>query len=431
VNIYQANLFNKSKVTFEYILKTDNNWKQLKSVYGSKLRPIIIEEVEKMLSCCTTKGGFATFKCLYCGETKIIPFSCKSKICTRCGKKYADVWSNELNTKLLNCVHRHFVLTIPDLLWPYFVDNFQLQKLLMDTAGKTIKRVLYQQNKEKTKIIPGLILIIHPFGDDLKPNFHVHVLGTAGGLSNKRTWITLKYIDYEVIRKIWQYDILTALRKSLPNDKKLNSVIDCCFTNYKNGFVIFAEREIEGDKYSAIRYVSRYMRHPAISNRRITGYDGQFVYFIYEEYGRTYQKKLPKFEFIYNVLQHIQAKHFKTVRRQGLYARRSSYKYQIAKELLLPPQKKNKFPEFNWRQNIISFTGKDPLLCDKCGNEMVLFEITYFDGTKYKTIGGWDWLEKRGELIPVREKVPNKNVKEQQIKKELKEESQGSQLYLW
>lgn len=428
MDIFQPNLFSDRSITFEYILRKDSNWEQFKSLYGNKLRPVIIKEVEKMLNCCNPKGGFATFICLHCGETKIIPFSCKSRICSRCGKKYADIWSNKLNQKLLNVIHRHFVLTTPDLLRPYFENNYKLQKLLLDTAGKTIKRVLYQQNKKKLKIIPGLILDLHPFGDDLKPNFHVHVLGTAGGLSNQNEWINLEYIDYSVLRKIWQYDILTAMRKSLPNDKKLNSLIDWYFTNYKNGFVVFAEREIVGDKYSALRYIARYMRHPAISNRRITGYDGEFVYFIYDKYGKTQQKKLPKFEFIYSVLQHIPDKHFKTVRRQGLYARRSSAKYQIAKELFTPRPKNTEFPEFNWRGNIIKFTGKDPLCCDKCGNEMTLYKITYFDGSEYKTIGGWDWLEKREDIFPVQENVPNKNVKEQT--KQSNTDYQWCQLYL-
>lgn len=430
MNIYQADLFNESKITFEYILQTAHNWEQFKSKYGSQLRPTIIKEVEKMLNCGNRKGGFATFICSYCGETKTIPFSCKSRPCTRCGKKYADVWSKELNTKLLNTVHRHLVLTIPELLWPYFIDNFPLQKILMDTAGKTIRKVLYQQNKDKIKIMPGLILIIHPFGDDLKPNFHIHVLATAGGLSQENQWIKLAYIHYAVIRKIWQYEILTALRQAQPQDQKLNALIDLCFTNYKQGFVIFAEREIIGDKYAVLRYVSRYMRHPAISNRRITGYDGEFVYFIYEQSGQTQQKKLPKLEFIYQVLQHIPDKHFKTVRRQGLYARRSAYKYQIAKDLLLPPLKNNEFPEFNWRQNIIKFTGKDPLFCPKCGQDMVLFQITYFDGTQYKTIGGWDWLVKNLELTTLREKIPSKNVKEPPTKNAVNPTSQGEQLYL-
>ena len=427
MDIFQPNLFSDRSITLEYILRKDNNWEQFKSLYGNKLRSVIIKEVEKMLNCCKPKSGFATFICLNCGKTKIVPFTCKSRICSRCGKKYADIWSNEINQKLLNVIHRHFVLTTPDLLWPYFENNYQLQKLLMDTAGKTIKRALCQQNKKKLKITPGLILVIHPFGDDLKLNFHVHILGTAGGLSNQNEWVNLEYIDYSVLRKIWQYDILTALRKTLPQDQKLNKLIDWYFTNYKNGFVIFAEREISGDKYSVIRYIARYMRHPAISNRRIVSYDGEYVYFIYEQYDKTFQKKLPKFEFIYSVVRHIPDKQFKTVRRQGLYARRSSSKYQIANELFSPAPKNTKFPEFNWRENILKFTGKDPVSCDKCGEEMELFKITYYDGTEYKTIGGWEWLEKRGVINHVQD-IQIQKIKEQT--KQFNTDYQWSQLYL-
>ena len=59
----------KDDLTFDYILKVDNNWKQFKALYGKKIRPIVIKEVEKMLLCRDPKGGFATYLCTFCGET--------------------------------------------------------------------------------------------------------------------------------------------------------------------------------------------------------------------------------------------------------------------------------------------------------------------------------------------------------------------------
>lgn len=377
-------------LSFESILKKDNNWLLFKELYQDELSEDIIHEVEKMLKCCTREGGFATHICPHCGTTKTIPFSCKSKLCSRCGKKHTDIWSQLLSEKLLNCHHRHIVLTISEKLWPFFINNPFLQKLLLDTAARIIKKVFSQ----KEKIIVGFILVLHPFGDNLKANFHVHAIVTCGGLSEDASqFLKVNYIDYTFIRKTWQYEILTALRKHLPQSKaSLNPIIDWCFKNKTNGFVIFADRVIKDSKQKALSYVARYTRHPPISKRRIFSYDGVTVTFSYEAYGKEFTKTMPKFEFIKAILQHTASKQFKTVRRFGLYSRRSLTKYEIAKSLL-PPQASETTAQFNWRQNITALTNKDPLACDACGQEMILFSITYLDKFgSLKTINKDDWF---------------------------------------
>jgi len=377
-------------LSFESILKKDNNWLLFKELYKDELSEDIIHEVEKMLKCCTRECGFATYVCPHCGTTKTIPFSCKSKLCSRCGKKYTDIWSQALSEKLLNCDHRHIVLTISNKLWPFFINNPSLQILLLNTAAKIIKKVFSQ----KQRLTIGFTLVLHPFGDDLKANFHVHAIVTCGGLfKDNNQFIKVDYIDYEFIRKTWQYEILTALRKHLLKNKAvLNPIIDWCFKNRTNGFVIFADRVIKDSKQNALSYVARYTRHPPISKRRILSYNGYNVSFSYEAYGQEHTKTMPKFEFIKAVLQHTTSKQFKTVRRFGLYSRRSFAKYEIAKSLL-PPQSTENIKEFNWRRNLTTLTNKDPLACEKCGQQMALWSITYRDksGT-LKTIYKDDWF---------------------------------------
>ncbi len=353
-----------------------------------------------MLKCCSPECGFATYICSHCGNTTIIPFSCKSKLCSRCGKKHTDIWAQDVSQKLLNCDHRHIILTVSDKLWGLFINNPCLQKLLLDTAAKIIKRVF----SLKQRVAIGLILVLHPFGDDLDPNFHVHAIVSCGGLSKlNNQWVDVGYIDYGFIRKTWQYEILTALRKHLPHMPNLNAIIDWCFKYKANGFIIFADRVIKGSKKAALSYIARYTRHPAISKRRIIGYDGSHVSFSYEAYGKEQVKKMPKFEFIRAILQHVASKQFKTVRRFGLYSRRSSSKHEIAKSLL-PLHNSKKAPEFNWRRNLTTLTNKDPLACERCGEEMILWSITYIDrsGT-LKTIDKDLWHNEGFPPKPIKE----------------------------
>ena len=393
-----------AELSFEAILKRDNNWVLFKELYKNKLPENVIRETEKMLTCCTPECGFAKYVCPHCGSIKTIPFSCKSKLCSRCGKKHTDIWSQIVSEKLLNCDHRHIVLTVSDKLWPFFINNPSLQKLLLNTAAKIIKKAF----SKTEKVTAGFILVLHPFGDDLKPNFHVHALVTCGGLSkNNARFINVSYIDYEFIRKTWQYEILTAIRKNLPQQARmLNPIIDWCFKYKTNGFVIFADRVIKGSKKATLSYIARYTRHPPISKRRIISYDGSYVSFSYEAYGKEQTKTMPKFEFIKAVLQHTASKQFKTIRRFGLYSRRSSLKYEIAKSFLttLLPEK---IKAFDWRKNLTAFTGKDPLACDKCGENLTLFSITYRDKFgSLKTIVKDDWFY---ETIPLK---PSKDIRQ-------------------
>lgn len=400
----QHDLFNDQPLSFEYILKTDNNWTLFKSLSAHKLRPETIQEVEKMLLCCNPQNGFATFICTHCGHTKKIHFSCKSKSCCRCGKKYTDNWSNELNSTLLHTTHMHIILTVSDKLWNPLQLDISLQKLLLDSAAKTISKVFSLYNKQKLKITTGTILVLHPFGDDLSPNFHVHAITTTGGLSKNNSWVNADFIPYDAFRKIWQYEILTALRKQRPD---LTHVIDCCFKSNSNGFLVFCVRKIHPNKRSLLKYLSRYVRHPAISNRRIIAYNGTHVTFSYEKYGKKSYKTIPKFDFILAVLQHITPKHFKVIRRLGLYSRRSKTKYNIASELLQPPSSNNiSASTFNWRRNKMNFSGSDPIKCERCNHQMELLSITYPTKTGYKTVGGFHWIIREGGLNYVQHLQP-------------------------
>ena len=60
----------------------------------SELLPDIEESVNKMLGCGDPANGFAEYICFRCNgkHRKIVPFTCKSRFCTSCGKVYIDKW---------------------------------------------------------------------------------------------------------------------------------------------------------------------------------------------------------------------------------------------------------------------------------------------------------------------------------------------------
>jgi hypothetical protein len=382
-------------LTFKLILLLNDNWKNYQENGKFEVRSVEKREVEKMIDCMDPEKCYSVYMCEKCGETKVIPHSCKSRICSQCGKKHADEWAEKINKEMYAVPYRHVILTISDRLWSYFEGDAEMQKLMLDTAAKTMKDIVRNYNKKGKGAEPGIIMVLHPFGRDLKTNMHTHMLMTEGGLTKEGKWIEMPYIDYKLIRKKWQYEILTAMRKAKPEDKELSKIIDWCFRERTNGFNIQAKRRIEGKTKKAARYMARYVRHPAIADGRIINYDGENVTFKYEREEIEITVVMEKNEFIHNVIKHIPDKKFKMIRYFGIHARRAKARVKkIMKELGLLVEYLIK--PFSWRKNKKEYEGKDPLACDKCGGEMHLYKVVYYDknGVKREYGGMSTFLKK-------------------------------------
>ena len=59
---------------------------------------------------------------------------------------------------------------------------------------------------------------VHTFGRDLNFHVHVHVLCTAGGLRADNVWQPVKIFPAQQYRRLWQYYLLTLLRKKLKGE---------------------------------------------------------------------------------------------------------------------------------------------------------------------------------------------------------------------
>ena len=77
-------------LTFKLILDLNDNWEEYKKNDKYKVREVEIKEVEKMLGCMDVEEGYTSYIYQECGEIIYIPHSCKSRICTTCGKRHAD-----------------------------------------------------------------------------------------------------------------------------------------------------------------------------------------------------------------------------------------------------------------------------------------------------------------------------------------------------
>jgi len=255
------------KITIKSIFLVNGNWERFKAE-NPNLPFYVVDEVEKMLHCRDPEYGFLTYKCPKCGDTKTIPLACKSRICTRCGKAYTDEWADKLVSSLYGVSHRHMVFTIPEELRDVLGVDHSLYKVLMDAVSRTLKQLVVSRRGA----VPGVICVLHPFGKDLKLNPHVHVLVTEGGLNCKGEWVPITFFEYGSLRRIWQYQLLKAVKRCLPSSPENCCLIDGLFRGHPEGFYVFAKRRVSSPRGIA-RYVARYVRHPAIAESRISEFN--------------------------------------------------------------------------------------------------------------------------------------------------------------
>ena len=320
----------------------------------------VVAEVEKMLRCRDPDYGFLTYKCPECGEVKTIPLTCKSRICTSCGKKYADEWADTLASTLYSVTHRHMVFTIPEGLRKVLDENRTLLKILMDSVSKTMMQMV----KERRNALPGIVCVLHLYGRDLPLNPHVHALATEGGLTGRGAWMPVTFLEYGKLRKIWQYHLLTALKKQMPKTKETGRLVDGLFKTHQEGFYIYATRRVTDARKTA-RYIGRYIRHPAIADSRITEFnpDTNTVTFWYQRNGGVETVIMAALEFIDHLVRLIPDKNLKLIRYYGLYARRARSRIQkmltsLSRDISKPQPR------------------KEPVKCPKCGTPMEFIAIT-------------------------------------------------------
>lgn len=377
-----------------------DHWDEFTKKYNN-IREVVFHEVNKIMKCGSLENGFLEFKCDTCGEVKRVGFTCKSRLCSSCGKIRMDDWVEDLTKRMARANHRHVIFTIPEELRIVFQKDRNLLELLPKCAAEVIKSWYLDKNK-KEKFVPGIVAVIHTFGRDLKWNPHVHILVTEGGMGEITAWKRVNFLPYEMLRKRWQKLLLDALESEL-GKRSFRHLKNKLYKNLEDGFYVHGKNEVK-DAKDAIKYVGRYTGRPAISESRIIKYDGKKVTFWYERHedNKRIEVELDALEFIKKVIIHIPEKNFKMIRYYGIYARNNKNKgrfFKLINEKVASELKKLR----KWEYRILKAFGIDPLKCEKCGSTMRL------DGVYYNKSGNLIEKYRKNLLNEVKRKIEELN----------------------
>ena len=230
--------------------------------------------VAKMLGCGDPdKMGSIEYRCLHGGEgTHRVAMSCKSSLCLRCAKVYGDHWGSQVS-KLRHegVIYRHIVLTVPALLRQTF---YQQPKTVLSPFMRCGVRCLDDvfSRVSGRPLQGGDIGVIQTHGRNGRDNPHLHIIATSGGWEPQaRQWIHLDYVPYRLLRKKWQWHLLTMLRQTVQTST-IKRLVDVCDTRYREGFVTNVPKGDVPSRYQSLaRYLAKYVGSPPISLRRIDG----------------------------------------------------------------------------------------------------------------------------------------------------------------
>ena len=337
-------------------------WVDFVKIYP--VRDIVDFEVRKVIDCGNINNGFALFEC-DCGNWKIVPFRCKSRVCNCCGYQYQKYRAEKVKSKLINCNHRHIVFTIAEELRIYFRRDRILLNLLFESAAETISEWLLSRNKSQ-KLTCGMISTLHTFGRDLKWNPHIHMLismcATGVGVPYKK----FDFIPFEMLRKRFMTTLLFKMKRYLPK-----MLIDKLYVDKNKGFYVWAKSQKNIDVKDVVNYIVRYIGRPVIAQKRILKYEDGLVTFCYNRHedDKYVEETIPVDEFIQRVIVHIPDKYFNMIRYYGLYAKKHNLRLM---KRSLPKHLQRQLN--SWALRILQSFGFHPLKC-ACGKLMTYTTI--------------------------------------------------------
>jgi len=350
---------------------------------------------ECISACKTGKFGYTIALCPECGYRRIHSCSCNNRDCPCCQAPLEKKWVMERDSELISGIaYYHVIFTLPHELNPLILANQKMLYNLLFSAA-TDSLITICRNRKYMGATPGIVSVLHTWGQQLNFHPHLHVCLSGGGLTPDGNFIEARHkgfvIPQRVLSKVFRGKFLAGLKAMHDNGKLVFSNDAEPLRNsyrwkewidhlYKIDWLPFLKETFNGNG-NAIKYLARYAYRTAISNARILDVSAESVTLSYTDYADHNKKKrlvLPGNEFIRRFLVHILPAGFHRVRFAGFLAN-----CQKAKKLALigklrhtpyagNPVKGKKMPEI-----LMMIYGIDICTCPDCHAKMIAYRCNH------------------------------------------------------
>lgn len=324
-------------VAKEYPIR--NAFQNFYSDYASK--HVVSKEQVKAASCislCKTgRLGYTAEECPDCGFKRIHARSCNNRNCPCCQAPQEQKWVTERNSELISgAAYYHVVFTVPHDLNSLMLENPKLlYGLLFSAASDTL--ITLCRDKKYMGALPGIVSVLHTWGQKLNYHPHLHVMLSGAGLTADGRLVYTKHkgfiIPVKVVGKMFRGKFMFKLKayheagllslkgtaSRFDDPKQWQALVDKLYTT---DWVPFIKETFNGNG-NAIKYLARYAYRTAISNSRVSCDDSEDVSVSYKDYADGNKKKVMTVkgtEFIRLFLQHVLPSGVHHVRFSGFLA---------------------------------------------------------------------------------------------------------------
>src|SRR6266581_3046607 len=285
--------------------------------YGNTLTPDRKRALRDIAACRTPFFGGHVYQCDHCQEKIFSYHSCGNRSCPKCHQTQTECWLNDQRSRLLPCSYFLVTFTLPSQLRPLARSHpKQIYGLMMKAAADALQALACDPTFLGAR--PGILAVLHTWTRAMLFHPHVHMLVTAGGLSQDgQSWVNPKHplflVPDPALSDIFRAKFCAGLQKA----GVLRFVPAAA---WKTRWVVQSQHAGRGDK--VLDYLGRYVFRIAIANSRMESLDNGIVRFRYRD-NKTQQNchvKLPATEFIHRFLQHVLPKGATKVRYYGIFS---------------------------------------------------------------------------------------------------------------
>lgn len=340
--------------------------------------------------CKTGDLGYNASVCDDCGHIELHSCSCRNRNCPNCQSILKEVWIDKRRSEVLDASYFHVVFTVPHFLNALFLAN---QKLLYSLLFKAASETLLTLSLDKRFLgaEPGIIMVLHTWGQTLSYHPHVHCIVSGAGLTRDRKLKSSGksfFIPVKAAMKMFRGKFLKAL-KDFRSSGELVIPDSCWDLTFPEGWKAFLDKLYSSDwcPYiketfngygNALNYLGRYTHRIAISNGRITDMTDDTISFWYKDYADNNARKeltLSHEEFIRRFLMHVLPKRFQKIRYYGFLSNGSKErKLKLLFELQGHRLFTTRFNADTPKDVILSdILGVDVHLCPCCGKSSMRY----------------------------------------------------------
>ena len=317
-----------------------------------------LRALRDIVACRTDAMGVHVERCDDCGERRLVPHSCRNRLCPSCHAAEIQDWIAARAGDILPVRYFHVTFPMPSEYRP-----------LIRAHQKDLESAMLQAAAESMQILArdllggqlGIMAAVHTWGRSQVWHPHVHCLVPGLVVLPDRTVkrVDARYLlPLPAVSKIFRAVFLRKARAFLPG-------MPMPEPEGERAWVVHCRPCVEGPR-NVICYLGRYARRGPLDERAIISADDRQVVFRHHDHrtGRTRTCTLSPANFIARYLQHAPPPGFRRVRYYGFLAPGARRTLRAAQLALLPGMAKMAAQIAELREPAFS---RPPYRCARCG----------------------------------------------------------------